>query len=282
MGRFSNSFQLVKESLNVLKKDKELLWFPILSGIFTILIFASFLLPIFLKSTRDFAGGVFSSALILWVFLYYLLSYFIVIFFNTALITCANIRLNGGDPKVKDGLKNAFGHFFPILIWALISATIGLILRQIEERVGIIGQILVALVGIAWSIITYFVIPVMVFENVNPFKSIKKSAILFKKTWGENLIINVTAGLFFAALFFAVLIPAVLIALLSGSLYVIIITAAILILYFVILAIISSALSGIFTTALYNYASTGKVPKAFSPELIQGAFKSKKATHKLV
>src|SRR3989338_2524769 len=276
---FSYSWQLVKESFAVLKKDKEIMLFPIVSGILTVIAFLLLFVPAgILTLGKDLSSPFFYALL----FIYYVITSFIVIFFNTGLITCAQMRLNGKDPIFKDGLKQAWKHVGNIFVWSLISATVGLILRMIvdrienSERLGpigkLVGMIFIGLLGMAWSFLTFFVIPVMVFENKNVVASIKQSGSLFKKTWGENVIGQFSMGLIFGLLFLAGA-AAVFLAFLSGSLPVLVVVGGLALLYFVFLAIISTSLNGIFVAAMYSYAKTGKVPSAYSSELVKGAFR---------
>ncbi len=280
MEKFSRSFQLVKESFEVLKKDKEIMLFPVISAIVTVLLFISFLIPVFFLNFNSrpdaFNSSLSGNLYYIIFFVYYLLSYFIVIFFNTGLITCANIRLNGGDPTFSDGFNNARKHIGKIFVWALVSATIGLILRAISERSGTVGRIVIAVIGMAWSLLTFFVVPVMVLENTGVFESIKKSGSLFRKTWGENVIGQFSMGFVFAILGIIGIIPLVA-SFFTGSVVIIIPLIALTIIYWVILGVISASLDGIFVAALYNYANTGKIPSAYSPEVIRGAFQSKNA-----
>jgi len=273
-GTFSRSFQLVKESFQVLKKDKELIWFPMISLIVTVLLFISFTVPVYFLT--DIKAGDITNNYLYYVllFAFYLLSYFIVIFFNTGLITCAHRRLNGEDPTFSDGFQNAKKHIGRIFVWALISATVGIILRIIANKSNTLGRIVIAFIGMAWSLLTFFVVPVMIFENISVIQSIKKSGYLFKKTWGENVIGQFSMGFFFLMLGLIGIIPLV-ISFFIGSFIIIVLAVALVIIYWVILAIISSALSGVFVTALYNYANTGKVPSVYSPEVIESAFKPK-------
>ncbi len=265
---FTRSFQLVKESFEVLKKDKEIMLFPVISAIVTVLLLISFIVPIFFYNT-----GIDNFGYVL-LFIYYILSYFIVIFFNTGLITCAHIRLNGKDPTFMDGFNNAKKHIGKIFVWALISATIGLILRIIADRSSWVGKIVVAIIGMAWSLITFFVIPVMVFENISVFESIKRSGYLFKKTWGENVIGQFSMGFIFLILGIAGIIPLIL-AFMTGSFVLIIPVFALVVIYWIFLGIVSASLEGIFVAALYNYASIGKIPSVYSPEVITTAFQPK-------
>ena len=281
---FSHSLQLVKESYAVLKKDKEIMLFPIISGVLSVLAFISLFIPFAVLGSLT--GDGFSSPLFyLLLFVYYVITSFIVIFFNTGLITCAQMRLNGKDPTFKDGIKHAWKHLGNIFVWSLISATVGLLLRMIvdrienSERLGpigkIVGMIFIGILGMAWGFLTFFVIPVMVFENKGVIASIKQSGSLFKKTWGENVIGQFSMGLVFGLLSLIGVVPLVL-AFFSGSLPAMAIVGGLTVLYWMILAIISTSLNGIFVAAMYSYAKTGKVPSAYSPELVKGAFRAKR------
>ena len=271
----SRSFALIKESWRVISLDKELLLFPVLSGVALLVILLSFVVPVL--TMGDFSGGVpvFSDGLLLiGLFLFYLLCYFVVIYFNTALITCARIRLTGGNPVFMDGIRNANTHLVPIFIWAMISATVGLVLNLIQERAGFIGQIIIGMIGAAWSLITYFAIPVMIFEEKGPVAAIKQSASLFRKTWGETLVGQVSIGIVFIILGIVGLVPVVL-ALMSGSMVVFFPLLGVFIIYLAILMVIGSSLQGVYNTALYLYATTGNVPEAYSKELVENAFSPK-------
>jgi hypothetical protein len=274
MNSFSRSFGLVKESFNVLKKDKEIMLFPIISGVVGIALLGFLLVSMLSTSLLGDAGNVVFYPIL---FVYYLASYFTVIFFNTGLITCANIRMNGGDPKFSDGMNNAMKNVGKIFVWALISATVGIILRRLSERSGLLGRIIIGLIGMAWSLLTFFVVPVMIFENVSVTDSIKKSGALFKKTWGENVIGQFSMGFLFFLLGLLGLIPLIIgvLSVMSGSVALMIPFIGIAFLYWIMLAVLSASLNGIFLTALYNYASKGVVPAGFSEESIKGAWKAK-------
>jgi hypothetical protein len=271
---FSQSWDLVKESFNVLRKDKEIMLFPVISGITALLLLASFVAPLFfLGGTEN--SGAFDVLWLVWLFAYYVLSYFIVIFFNVGLVTCAHIRLSGGDPTFRDGLNNAFKNIGKIFVWALIAATVGMVLNMLSRKAGFIGKIIIALIGMAWSLLTFFVVPVMIFEGVGPMESIKRSGSLFKKTWGENIVGRASMGFVFFLLIIGGAIVLLVPAFVSGMPLAIIAAIVLLVAYVVVLSIVSSSLDGIFTTALYIYATTGKVPEAFKPELVANAFQRK-------
>jgi len=273
-GTFERSMQIFRESWGVLKQDKELVLFPIISGIVMLILTASFMVPLVMFT--GIKDGEFSNNALYYVFffIFYLVGYFVVIFFNTGLIACVQIRLSGGDPRFSDGMQYAMGNLGKIAGWALISATVGMVLQMIRERAGIFGRIAAGLFGMAWNLITFFVIPVMIFQNAGVFYSIKQSAALFKRTWGENVVLRFSLGLIMFLAGLVGVIPIVLAAM-TESVVVIVAVSAVVVLYWFALGIISSALNGIFATALYNYAMTGTVPAAFSPATISSAFGQK-------
>jgi hypothetical protein len=272
----SRSFALVKTSWNILVDDKKLLVFPVLSGIVTLMVILTFVLPLlfagqFLNVTP--IGPVLYYGLL---FAFYLVSYFVVIFFNTALITCVNARLTGKDMTSGEGLSNAVRHIGSIFAWALISATVGLILQIIHDKAGFIGQIATAIVGGVWSLVTFFVVPILILEDKGVVDSVKESVALIKKTWGGSIVGSGSIMLIFVAIGIVGLLL-VMATLLVGNMIMFGIALVLFILLVVVLAIVASAMQGIFVTALYTYARTGTVPAAFDKDLIQNAFVPKQA-----
>ena len=269
------SFALVKTSWNILMDDKKLLVFPLLSGVVSLIVLLTFALPLLFTdnfmSKSDLGPIMFYGLL----FVFYAVSYFVVIFFNTALITCVNARLNGKEATIGDGLSNAMRHFGSILAWALISATVGLILQALEEKFGFIGQIAGALVGGAWGLVTFFVIPILILEDKGVVDSVKDSVSLIKKTWGESIVGGGSIFLVFLAIGIVACIGIFAIWVVSHST---LLAVVLLVIVVAILAIVASAMQGIFVTALYTYARTGKVPSSFNQDLIANAFMPKQGS----
>jgi len=265
--RIMRSFGLVKASWRVLMDDKKLLAFPIMSGIVTLLVIATFVLP--LNGLNLFTTNSVTGIVLL--FLFYLVSYFVVIFFNVGLISCVHAKLNGKNMTVGEGLSAAGRHIGSIVAWAVIAATVGLILRMIEDRAGFLGQIAAAVVGGVWSLITLFVVPVLAFEDKNVFSAMKESLELFKKTWGESVVGTISITLIFTAIGAVGLLLAIG-TLFTGNGTLILVAFALLIVFVAVLAILASAMQGIFTVALYTYAKTGSAPGIFAPGLVEGAF----------
>lgn len=283
MANFGRSLQLVKESFEVLKKDKEMMLFPLISGSLILSLLLFFIVPLIQEGANAIPVHAYPI-----VFVYYIVSYFIAIFFNTGLMTCAYIRLNGGNPRFKDGFENAEKHIGKIFMWAVLSATIGIILRILGNISKDLGKTLGSVFDIAWSLLAFFVVPVMIFENMSVPDSIKKSAYLSKRTWGENIVAQASMGLVFLILsavgtvlgiigIFA-LIPIAVTATTSAAFSLFFSVFALVAVYLVVLLIINSSLDGIFATALYIYATTGRVPLPYNPEIIKNAFRSENPT----
>lgn len=283
--RISNSWELVKASYAVLRSDKELIIFPIVSFIGVIIVTITFAIPLLatgifqamMEGTRSQTGAEIAGIII--GFLFYLVMYTVIIFSNTALVGAALIRLQGGDPSLSDGFRIASQRFTTILGYALISATVGIILRAISKRGGIIGQIISSILGFAWSVATFLTVPVLVVENVGPIEAVKRSGNLLKKTWGEQLVGNFSIGTIFGLLIFGViLIGGFFIAAVSAtkSITLIVLMIGLTILGVLALSLLSSTLSGIYQAALYRYATDGDTGGYFSEDLIQGAFRSKR------
>jgi Family of unknown function (DUF6159) len=274
--RFSNSWELVKASADVLKADKELLVFPIVSAALVLIVTVSFIVPMALVAP-DTGDGASALAYVLG-FLFYLCSYFVVFFCNSALVGAALIRLRGGDPTVKDGFRIAMEHIGPIFGYALIGATVGIILKALEERAGFLGKIVVSLIGAAWNIATFLVVPILVTEKIGPTQAVRRSVELLKKTWGEQVIGNAGVGFVFGFITFGVIlvsIPLILLAVASQSMPLIVAVIGLVVFTIVLLAVINAALTGIYTAAVYRFAAEGDVGHTFNPEMVKGAFRPK-------
>jgi p-aminobenzoyl-glutamate transporter AbgT len=181
MGKLSHTWSLMGASWDVLRRDKKLILFPLLSGICCLIVIASFIVPAVIgghvhkpttqaEKVRD------------WVmlFCFYFANYFVITFFNAGIVACAVSRMAGGEPTVGGGFREAFKRVHLIAAWALLAATVGIILRIIEERSEKVGQIVAAVLGSAWSIMTFLVVPVLVVEDKGPIDAFKTSASLLK------------------------------------------------------------------------------------------------------
>ena len=273
--RFSRSWALAKASAGVLRSDKELLLFPVISSIAVLLVVATFAIPVI--GLRVFENGEMGPLGFVLGFVFYVCQYFVIFFFNTALVGAAMIRLQGGDPTVADGLNIAKSKIVPILGYAAIAATVGIILKAIEERAGFVGRIIIGLLGTAWTIATAMVVPVLVAQDVGPIDAVKESISLLKKTWGENIIGNAGIGLAFGLVSFLVIIVGVVLGVAAFSIepWLGLTVAVLAVIALLIVGVLQAALSGIYSAALYRYAMDGQAPAGFEGGALQLAFKPK-------
>jgi len=277
--RFSRSWGLMKASGAVLTANKRLMVFPVLSSLCTLIVAASFLVPAYASGMlTHFDRGHMTPGSAALLFLFYLVQYFVVIFFNSALVGAALIYLRGGSPTVSDGLRIAMSKLPSILGYAVISATVGMVLRALQERAGFIGRWIAGLLGVAWTLATFLVVPLLVNQDVGPFEAVKRSALLLKRTWGENLIGNAGIGLAFGLVTLFVVLAGVALVFLASETHSAAVIAAVIALCVVAvltLAVIQGALHGIYSAAVYRYAEEGDAGTGFDKALVADAFKIK-------
>jgi hypothetical protein len=283
MGKFSRSWELVKQSFGILRSDKQLMLFPVISAIACLIVTAVIatggtiaILPAMASAAA--AGERFnpnqSPVFLLGMFTLYVANYFVIVFFNVALVGVANSRLMGGTWTFRDGIELAWARKGTILQWALVAATVGMILRTLEERMGLIGRIIMRIIGIAWTLACYFVVPVLAFEDLGPIDAVKRSSKLFRDTWGEKVV----GGFSLSLVSLLLMLPGiglVFAATFLGGVKGLLFGMALMILYFLMLSVFMSAVQGVFNAALYRYACFKQVPPAFDHDLIASAWAPK-------
>lgn len=207
------------------------------------------------------------------LFLFYCVTYSITIYFNVALVNIASSRLAGGQATLSEGLQVAWERRWSILQWALLSATVGMLLQMLERRLRFLARFVVSMIGVAWTLASFFVIPLLAAENIGPVEALYKSAHIFRKTWGEE----VAGGFSFGLLFALLAMPAALLPVLGAKLgpAAMLTGAAAMILYWLLLGVINAAARGIYVAALYRYAHDERVPIGFSRSDLSGAWQRK-------
>ena len=292
----TNSWHLTVQSFRVLRQDKELMILPILSGLAVAAISALFLAPLIwtgglegviagesantvmvgegedvaaaaerLAETQESAERGSPAAdrplpnLILVVLLpYYILVYAVTLFFQAAVIAGATQRLNGGDPTLGSALGAAGRKIVPLTLWSIIAGTVGVAIRAAEDRSALIGKIVMSLVGVAWTLATFFMVPVLLFEGHSLRGSFRASWHTLKSTWGEAVVGSTGIGLFGSLcavpiVLFVVFLAAqeqVVAAVVTGGLGL------------AILGVVFSALQGVYVAALYRFANHGNAVDA--------------------
>ena len=270
--RVSNGWKLSMNSFKILKQNKSLIIFPILSGASLLLIMGSFI-TILLASAGWDADNIKETSTTtnyLFIFLYYLVNYFIVVFFNMALIHCTKLYFEGEEPTIQKGIQFSLSRVGTIFSWAVFAATVGTILRIITESAGSIGKIITSLIGIVWSIGTFFVVPVIAYENLGPIAAFKRSGQIMKEKWGESLTATFSFGLIQFLAIVIVALPLFLIGLainpVAGFVFGIMGM-------FLIIAIFSAART-IFISAVYLNINDEPV-KHFDKQMLDNLFKEK-------
>jgi hypothetical protein len=277
--KLSYTWELMGASWDVLKRDKKLVVFPLMSGICCLIVLASFAVPFIAgghwKQLDSHQKLTQAQQVMYWatLFLFYFANYFVITFFNSAIIACAIARMAGGEPTVSGGFREAMARIHLIAGWALLAATVGLVLRIVEERSSKAGAFVASILGAVWTVMTFLVVPVIVMENLGPIAALKQSSSLLKKTWGEQLVGNSAFGL----LFFLLNLPGVAIivfgvmaiggnAMLGGVLI------GVGVLYMIALALIHSALTSIYQAAIYMYTQgITDDAQGFPVKLLKGA-----------
>lgn len=278
MGKFARTWQLMGASWQLLKQDKRLVVFPLISGVVLALVIATFGIPLFATGqAQHYLSDPNQPARQMYVtlFIFYFVSYFVMIFFNSALIACVLKQMDGEQPTIRDGLSAAWQRLPQIFAWALLASTVGYLLRLLEQRVGFVGRIVVGLLGMAWTVTAFLVVPVVVAEGDGPFAAYKRSVVMLKRTWGEQIIGNVSFGLIFMLLGIVPAIVVIALAAAAGPAAALA-AVALVVIYLVALGLVQSTLQTIYQAAVYRYAADGEAPGGFDKQLIAEAYRVKK------
>lgn len=271
MGRFQRSIELAKASWRTLRADRELLALPVFSFIASLVVAGVALGLVFLvdydaslgleEFELSVAGGIVLvvAGMTLAV---------VTTYFQAAMVGGARDRLTGGDPTITSALAVATSRLGVIIPWALFSWTVGMVLRAIEERAGIIGGFIVRLVGMAFRVVTFLAVPVLVVENLGPINTLKRSGELFKQKWGENLIAQ--AGLSIVG--FLAIVPIAIVAVLLGAAINPIVGIIVAVPLLAVVVVVMTSLTAVYQTALYHYVTTNEIPGGFAGAGLETAF----------
>lgn len=286
---FSRSWQFATASYGMLWRNKSLLVFPILSTLAAALVVASFAIPLWAtgqlelwadaaqnaENGQNLAGQV-GPYIVL--FLFYFCNYFVIVFFNAALVSGAMQVLRGEEPSVGQCLSTAGQRIVQIAAWALVSAVVGVILRVLENNRRV-GGFVAAILGTAWTVVTFFVVPVIVLEGTGPVEAFKRSLSTLKKTWGTALVGNFSLGI----LSFLIMLPVYLVGVVliglgiaSGSLVLAILCGAAGVMVIVLGASAAAAADTIFKALLYSFATGQTVPADIDTSEFDRAFVAKR------
>jgi hypothetical protein len=264
MGRIGRSFALMGQSYRILMRDKELMVLPLISGVIVVAAVAAMTLGFGVDTSRI---GRRDPALYLPLFLMYVVTYSIGIFFQAAVVAGAVERIRGGDPTVGSALSAAARRLGPIVMWAVVAATVGIAIRAIQDRVGFLGKIVASLLGAAWSLATFFIVPVLVLEEQSIPGSFRRSVSVFRQTWGETVVggTTLTAAAVCAWVTLFAITGLLAMAIGVAAVAVFAVGAIVLIVFF-------SALQGVYVASLYLFATADVVAPGLDPALMRQAF----------
>ncbi len=274
--RMGNGWRLGMTSIKIIKENKSLLLFPVLSSAALITVVLTFVGGAFAVFGTDFELmidellGTNQIVAYATLFIFYLISYFIIVFFNVALVHCARLIFDGEKPSIKDGLAFSGSRVGTIWSWAFLSATVGVILQAIEERLGFIGQIVVGLIGAVWSIATFFVVPILAYEEVDPIEALKRSGKLMKEKWGEAIGANFSFGVFFILGYLIIIVATVALFSIHPILGIVSGVLSALLLHTVV-----AAAKTVFIAATYNHMMNRPAGRFDEVDVLDGVFAKK-------
>ncbi|MDH3753981.1 MAG: DUF6159 family protein [Acidimicrobiia bacterium] len=269
---------MAKSSWSVIRSDRELLVLPVLSFLAAAAVgLVAFGLVII--ADYDSAAGweefeIGPGGAIILVVAFAAIA-IVTTFFQAALISGARERLTGGDPTIGSAIGAAMSRIGLIIPWALFNFTVGMLLRAIDERAGVLGRFVVGLLSMAWNVITFLTVPIIVFEELGPFSAFRRSTELLRNTWGENLAAQIGLGLIgFIAVLPGLIVGGLLVA--TGTIAAVAVGVVILVMWIAAVMVVMTALTAVYQTALYEYATTGVVPQAFNSAGLDQAFDARR------
>lgn len=285
--RLGNGWHIARQSWSVLRENKQLLLFPVFSGIAALAVLATFAAPILLvpnlramllgaidhgPNPNQFAQFL-SFALL---FAFYVANYFVIVYFNTALAACAIYHFQGGEPTIGMGLQMANRRLPQILAWSILAATVGVILHAIEERAEWLGRIVAGILGGLWTVATYLVVPTLAVEGLGPVDALKRSVTLIRQVWGEGMGGNANISLIGFLLFLPALAVMFALVFLQVPTAVLVVAIVALIVYALAISVVTAAVKQVFIAGLYVYATEKRVPAGFDDDAMTHAFAPKK------
>jgi len=287
----------MKSSLRVVRDHPRLALFPVVGGVCTLLLAAFFFVPVAVVAVKSPAGQAWLAGhgwagddarqaweALDWVFysygvVIYFVSMFVATFFNVAFYNEILRALAGQEVSVGHGLRFARGKLRSILLWSLLAGAVGAVIRAIEERLGWVGKIVMAFIGMAWSVAAVFAIPVIIRrEESNPLAVLKDSALTLKRTWGESLAGYVGIRLAGFAVMLAVGVSIAVLVLgtaVTHSWALMIGGTALMLLALLAAIFLINLANHVYRCALYVYASEGVVPEPFTADMMNAAWKVK-------
>ncbi|MDQ3655254.1 MAG: DUF6159 family protein [Chloroflexota bacterium] len=279
MGRLRRSWELAKASWGVIRSDWTLLRFPLISGALSTILGGLALLFLWLSGTFDSSSSDdVSIGSMIGLFIFYLVTYTVVIFCNVALVSSVMARFSGQPEHADTGWAAARGRWKKIVGWAAIAATVGVVLNVLSNRGDRVTEILAVIGAAAWSLATFLIVPVLVVEDAGPVDALKRSTTLLKRTWGEQIAGNAGIGLVTGLLMVVVIAIGgglVWLAALTSNAIVIGIAIVPVLVAVAITMAVTSAMGTVYSAATYRYAVNEPTAGFGASDLLPTAFQAK-------
>jgi Family of unknown function (DUF6159) len=272
MRRIGRSLTLFRISFRVLREHRGLIAFPLVSLLASMIILAGFAGPVFGLIAH---GGSPGPAGYVILACGYLVLSCVTQFCNAALIHSASVALSGGTPSFRDGFAAAAGRKGAVLTWGAFSGTVSLLMRAAEQRLGPLGRIFAALGGLAWNMVAFMVLPVIVLDGIGVKDAVRRSSELLRRTWGQQLgaVIGIGAGAFLLSVpSFVLFILLAAVAGTAGAIAGLVVCG----LWVLAVVLLAGALSGVYQTALYRFATDGVPPAAFAAADLPNAIRPRR------
>jgi len=271
MGRIGRGWRLAKIAFGVVRRDSALLALSILGGLAALFAGLAFGIPAVVLYDREQEV----LAIVLAVVGGYAAT-FLSVYFGVALAAAAAKVLDGQDATIADGLAAARGRVGPIAGWALALLTVNLVISFVRERLGVAGDVIAGVAGVAWGLVTFLVVPVIALEGLGPWAALKRSGSLFRQRWGEQITGNVAIGGIFAL---AGIVPAVVLGWLgwiSDSTALAVVLFALAIVLAVVAIVLARTVGAVFSVALYRYAASGEAAGPFTEDDLRASVRQRR------
>lgn len=273
---------LVKQSLSILRREKKLFIFSIMSTLLTFATLIAAIIPLTeIESAAWKKGGAvsFKTFCIFFAILFacFLIMNVTALLCAAALIACGLKKLKGEPWTLADGFRAMGKNFYKLYRWQSTGNILGTGIRLYaywaddwkEKRV-----YKTLLAGQRWAIAITLIIPVIVAEELKPYDALERSAALMQKTWGEGSktltsYIRYTGKLFLLRIL--ILLPA-LIGFLLGDKTLLIIGTIISAASFITITIINNAAQIFFIAALYLFAIGVDISQYYDSAMLKKAF----------
>ncbi len=275
-GTFSDSWKLTKTAFRLIGEDRALLVFPIVGGLSILAVFALLVVGVvwlfpYVSASGSGTNGYVALGVGMFLAAYFVAT-FISVYATAGLVAAATLKLGGQQPTAADGWRVARARVGRLATWAIISASVGLVIQLIASRVrGIAGMVIGLAGGATWALISYFMIPVVLYEDTGAWASLKRSGHLFVSTLGRTLVSNLVIDLIVGGGIFAGILIGVygIFLLTSGAVLLGVVLIGVALTVATIFALIGATAEGILRAALYRYATTGKIEE----DLLPGAYR---------